>query len=561
MFLRSLTVRSVLFLIAIALMTTTPPAASAQTVGQATLRKMAGEGVELGIDAEMWMSVFEGTPLRAGDLVRTLYNSVAVLALPDGSTLTLEPFTTVDFREITYQRQTNALRLSVVVWAGRVQCDFSRAALGSSVSVRTPTAQVSCAGALGSVQYVRGKGTRVVVDTGRMTVTSGGGSVTLAAEQSATVLARNAAPQVTPPPPAVPPPPPAVPKPVIAKPAAPRRQPSVVTVPSTPPKLTPAPRTRPWDSPTSQPPDLAPLTAPQRPSPPQIASPPSRGAPKPVTSPRPPQGEAPLPPPASDAEARLTLTPDKIARVQKMLSNVQLLTAPDLTPEQLDAEIQSLQKSLLTHRENIALRQRLVVLYVQRGRKQDLFAAVQEFHIIARAKRLTPRGHLLFGQVLARLGLVNEAIRELRTALQWQPDLAPAHQWLAFIYTALEEYDKAYEAYEAAIALEPRSMSYRANYAEALAARGDYDAAIVQYQEAIALRDTSAHLHLRLAHIYLKKNDLDSAIAAYRAALRLQPHHEAAHEELVRLLRQTGRVQEAEEEVKRFGQAMQSGSR
>jgi len=97
-------------------------------------------------------------------------------------------------------------------------------------------------------------------------------------------------------------------------------------------------------------------------------------------------------------------------------------------------------------------------------------------------------------------------------------------------------------------------MSYRANYAEALAARGDYDAAIAQYKEAIALRDTSAHLHLRLALIYLKKGDADSAIAEYRAALRLQPHHEVAHEELVRLLRQKGRVQEAEEEVKRFRQ-------
>lgn len=243
-----------------------------------------------------------------------------------------------------------------------------------------------------------------------------------------------------------------------------------------------------------------------------------------------------------------------------MLANVQTLTAPDMTPEQLDAEIQSLQKSVQANIDNIALHQRLAVLYAQRGRRQDLFAAVQEFHIISRAKRLTPRGHLLFGQVLARLGLVNEAVRELQTALQWQPDLAQAHQWLAFIYTALEEYDKAYEEYEAAIEREPRSVSYRANYAETLAARGDYDAAIAQYKEAIALRDTSAHLHLRLAIIYLKKDDVDNAIAEYRAALRIQPHHQVAHEELVRLLRQKGRTQEAEEEVKRFGQTTKQGS-
>lgn len=530
-----------------------PSASHAQSVGQAVLRKMAGEGVELGIDTDAWMPLSEGTPLRAGDLVRTLYNSVAVLALPDGSTLTLEPLTTVDFREILYQQQTNSLRLSVVVWAGRVQCDFSRAAMGSSVSVRTPTAQVSCAGALGSVQYVRGKGTRVVVDTGRMTVTSGGGSVTLAAEQSATVLARNAAPQITSPPSFVQVPPPSAHKPVMTTRAAPPRKPQVVSVPSTPPKLTPPPRTPPPDNPTA-PPDSTPPATPQRPNRPQI-TPPSRGGGRPILTPPPPTGlENKLPPPASGAETRLTLTSDKVARVQKMLSNVQMLTAPDMTPEQLDAEIQSLQKSIVADMNNIALHQRLAVLYAQRGRKQDLFAAVQEFQIISRAKRLTPRGHLLFGQVLARLGLVNEAVRELQTALQWQPDLAPAHQWLAFIYTALEEYDKAYAEYEAAIELEPRSMSYRANYAEALAARGDYDAAIAQYKEAIALRDTSAHLHLRLALIYLKKGDADSAIAEYRAALRLQPHHEVAHEELVRLLRQKGRVQEAEEEVKRFRQ-------
>ena len=525
----------------------------AQSVGQAVLRKMGGDGVELGIDTDEWMSLSEGTPVRAGDLVRTLYNSVAVLALPDGSTLTLEPLTTVDFREILYQRQTNSLRLSVVVWAGRVQCDFSRAAIGSSVSVRTPTAQVSCAGALGSVQYVRGKGTRVAVDTGRMTVVSGGGNATLSAEQSATVAARNSAPQVLSPPPhqvgnglrvptsrelrATPPP---------------VRKPAVASVPSTPPKLTSAPRSMPSINPTPQSPDAVPTTTPKRPNPPQI-TPPSRGGVRPITTPRPPVGqENKLPPPANVAETRLTLTPDKVARVQKMLSNIQMLTAADVTTEQLDAEIQSLQKSVLANMENVALHQRLAVLYAQRGRKQDLFAAVQEFQIVSRAKRLTPRGHLLFGQVLARLGLVNEAVRELQTALQWQPDLAQAHQWLAFIYTALEDYDKAYEEYETAIELEPRSMSYRANYAETLAARGDYNDAIAQYKEAIALRDTSAHLHLRLASIYLKKDDADSAIAEYRAALRVQPNHEAAHEELVRLLRQKGRAQEAEEEVKRF---------
>jgi Tfp pilus assembly protein PilF len=510
-----------------------PQSSDAQATGQIVLRKMAGEGVELSIGTGEWIAVPEGTPLNAGDLVRTQFNTVAVLALPDGSTLTLEPLTTVDFREVLFQRQTNFLRLNAVVWTGRVQCDFSRAAAGSSFTVRTPLAEVACAGAVGSVQHLPGKGTRAVADGGRMTIASAGVKATFAEGHAATVLNKSSAPQVT----------------LLQSlpPSATARQPSV---PSTPPKITAIPPTPPSINPTTQPPDAAPSITSKRPNAPQMTQPPSRGGRKPP----PPTPNSPLPPPVRAPESSFTLTPEKTARVQRLLANVQMLALPDMTREQLDAEIQTVQKALTATPENVALHQRLAILYTQRGRKEDLYAAVNEFQIVARAKRLTPRGHLLFGQVLARVGLVNESIRELQTALEWQPDLAQAHEWLAFIYTGLEDDEKADEAYEAAIELEPRSAFYRANYAETLASRGQLDAAIAQYKLAIALRDNSAHLHIRLAGVYEKKGDAKAAIAEYHAALRLQPNHPLAHDSLVRLLRQHGRGQEAEAEVKRFQQ-------
>ncbi|HSC70285.1 MAG TPA: tetratricopeptide repeat protein, partial [Candidatus Methylomirabilis sp.] len=64
-----------------------------------------------------------------------------------------------------------------------------------------------------------------------------------------------------------------------------------------------------------------------------------------------------------------------------------------------------------------------------------------------------------FGAELSKQGRLEEAIVELRSAIQADPGYAAAHLNLAYVYDRLGRADEAIAAYQKAIALDPKNAA------------------------------------------------------------------------------------------------------
>ena len=107
-------------------------------------------------------------------------------------------------------------------------------------------------------------------------------------------------------------------------------------------------------------------------------------------------------------------------------------------------------------------RQHLGVAYFMNG---DYENSAREWEIYIRMVPDDPGGYLNHGMALRYVGRLEQAIEQLRRALEESGDnLAPAHYQLALIYADREEYTLSIEHFEAAIALEHASPKLLEEY-------------------------------------------------------------------------------------------------
>lgn len=144
----------------------------------------------------------DGDLVAAGDRVRTAERSHAVITFFDGSTLTLEPSTTVTVEEVSANGDAISIRISQAI--GRTWATVSRLAdPNSRFELKTPTATAGVRGT-GFITEVRADGSSSVQTTdGTVEVTAQNRTVSVGAGQ-ATTVAPNAAPTApftAPPPP------------------------------------------------------------------------------------------------------------------------------------------------------------------------------------------------------------------------------------------------------------------------------------------------------------------------------------------------------------------------
>jgi Tfp pilus assembly protein PilF len=78
--------------------------------------------------------------------------------------------------------------------------------------------------------------------------------------------------------------------------------------------------------------------------------------------------------------------------------------------------------------------------------------------------RADARAQVEFGMAVAQKGLWHEAIYRWERAIQIDPTYAAAHNNLAVAYEQAGMLDKAKEAYEKALAFEPKNDVIRQNY-------------------------------------------------------------------------------------------------
>jgi tetratricopeptide (TPR) repeat protein len=155
--------------------------------------------------------------------------------------------------------------------------------------------------------------------------------------------------------------------------------------------------------------------------------------------------------------------------------------------------------------------------------------------------------HYNFGTVLVNAHRDPEALAEFQRVLAIMPRYADAERQIGEIHARAGRLEDAIRAQRAAVEFDPRNPANHRVLADALLAHGDTAAALAEYRSALALDDRDAHTHNNLGNALLANGDLDGARAAYARAVALDPNLAGAHGNLA------GRLEVAGE----WGQALE----
>jgi len=133
------------------------------TLGEVTVQKKAKNN---------WNPLRIGLKVREKDLIRTLVESEAGIALSDGSSITIEENTTILFENAVNKQ--NKSTQTVEIHTGRVFFDVQKQKEGNQFLFKTGTATAAIRGTNGFIEG-SAEGTIVSLETGKMVVTDSSG--------------------------------------------------------------------------------------------------------------------------------------------------------------------------------------------------------------------------------------------------------------------------------------------------------------------------------------------------------------------------------------------------
>jgi tetratricopeptide (TPR) repeat protein len=156
-----------------------------------------------------------------------------------------------------------------------------------------------------------------------------------------------------------------------------------------------------------------------------------------------------------------------------------------------------------------------------------------------------PRAFYNWGRTLEAAGRPEKAIEAYEQSIRLNPRYASAYYNLGNVLNELERYGDSIKALRAALRLDPDHVKARASLGVALAKLGRLDEAIAAYQSALGLEPDQVVIRAKLADALKLAGREEEAIAAYRAVIALDSSHAGAHRNLGVLLLDRGRVDEA----------------
>ena len=117
-------------------------------------------------------------------------------------------------------------------------------------------------------------------------------------------------------------------------------------------------------------------------------------------------------------------------------------------------------------------------------------------------------------------------------AIELDPKDARAYNNLANVYYEEKDYEKAKEAYEKAIELDPNFAGAYNNLGILYYKEKDYEKAKEAYEKAIELDPNFAIAYFNLANVYDEEKDYEKAKEAYEKAIELDPKYAKAYNNL-----------------------------
>ncbi len=174
------------------------------------------------------------------------------------------------------------------------------------------------------------------------------------------------------------------------------------------------------------------------------------------------------------------------------------------------------------------------------NRNRDYHSRVALRASVVEAVPDSARGRYNYGTALKWANRIDEAIHQLRLAVQIDPGHAKAHFNLANAIRSKGRVDEAIVHYRLAIAADPGHRGARTNLASSLHSQGRLAEARAEFLAAVELNRRDARAHYNLAVVLGELDELDGAVEHYRRALELRPDHAPTHNNLGIALRRQG---------------------
>lgn len=152
--------------------------------------------------------------------------------------------------------------------------------------------------------------------------------------------------------------------------------------------------------------------------------------------------------------------------------------------------------------------------------------------------------HNARGIELADHGMLDEAMREFRRAIELDPESAHAYDNLGSVLAEKQLYREALSCYLTAIRLDPEAPTAHYNLATFLMGHG-LEMAAEEYREAIDLDPEYPDAHAQLAMTYADQGKIEEAVQSLGKAIELEPEDPFPRYELAVLLMEEGEPRQA----------------
>jgi tetratricopeptide (TPR) repeat protein len=153
--------------------------------------------------------------------------------------------------------------------------------------------------------------------------------------------------------------------------------------------------------------------------------------------------------------------------------------------------------------------------------------------------------HNNLGLAYDKMERFDEAIDELKAALNLYPDYVEVHNNLGVTYDKMEMPDEAQTELQEAIRMNPGYLEARCNLGNIYACCGKLKEALLELEEAQRINPRYAPLHNSIGNIHALENREPEAIKEFMAALDIDPKYVPARMNLANIYYESGRHEEA----------------
>lgn len=194
------------------------------------------------------------------------------------------------------------------------------------------------------------------------------------------------------------------------------------------------------------------------------------------------------------------------------------------------------------------VRSNLGKAYLKAGRLED---AKRELTSALKANPQDAAAHVALGQVFQRQGAAKRAESEFRRAIDLDASLAIAFSNLGQLQLEQNQFEAAAANLQTAVELEPQMSEAWNNLGLAFLGQDKLELAEKKLRTAIDLKPDFAEAHYNLGLALDRQDRLDEAEAAYRRTLSIDEDHAKAHNNLGMALGRQGNLPEAAEHFRR----------